>query len=41
VTEATLEQALANPLEFTDAGWSISVAYPGEEWKRVPCGSWC
>ena len=33
--------ALANPFEFTDAGWSVSVAYPGETWKRVDCSGWC
>jgi hypothetical protein len=35
------EQALANPLQFTDAGWAVAVAYPGEEWKRVSCADWC
>jgi len=41
ITKAMLEEALARPLEFSAAGWSVAVAYPGEEWKRVPCGSWC
>ena len=41
VTEAMIEEALASPFEFTAAGWSIAVSYPGHEWKRVPCGSWC
>jgi hypothetical protein len=41
ITKAMLEEALASPLEFSPAGWSVAVAYPGEGWKRVPCGSWC
>jgi hypothetical protein len=41
VTDAMIEEALANPFEFTAAGWSIAVSYPGQEWKRVPCGTWC
>jgi len=35
------DEALANPFQFTDAGWAVAVAYPGEEWKRVSCGNWC
>jgi hypothetical protein len=40
---AALEEAeaLSNPLEFSDAGWSIAVSYPGQVWSRVPCGRWC
>ena len=41
VTEAMIEEARAKPFEFTAATWSLSVSYPGQEWKRVPCGSWC
>ena len=41
ITKAMLEEALARPLEFSDAGWSVAVSYGGEEWKRVPCESWC
>jgi hypothetical protein len=41
ITEAMIAEALASPSDFTAAGWSISVSYPGQEWKRVPCGSWC
>ena len=40
-TKAMVASALANPFEFTDAGWSVSVAYPGETWKRVDCSGWC
>jgi hypothetical protein len=41
ITKAMVAKALANPFEFTDAGWSVSVAYPGETWKRVDCSGWC
>ena len=41
ITEAMIEEALASPFEFTAAKWSLSVSYPGHEWKRVPCGTWC
>jgi len=41
ITEALLTEALANPLQFSDAGWSVAVSYPGQEWRRVPCGRWC
>jgi hypothetical protein len=34
-------EALAHPLEFSDAGWSVAVSYPGETWKRVDCSGWC
>jgi len=41
ITKAMLEEALARPLQFSAAGWSVAVSHPGEEWKRVPCDSWC
>jgi hypothetical protein len=41
ITKAMLARALANPFEFSDAGWSVAVAYPGETWKRVDCNGWC
>jgi hypothetical protein len=41
ITEEMIAEALANPSEFTAAGWSVSVSYPGQEWKRVPCDGWC
>src|SRR5918994_2710864 len=41
LTEAMVETALANPRAITDATRAIAVAYPGQEWKRVPCKSWC
>jgi hypothetical protein len=41
VTRAMKKEALANPQEFTVAGWANSVSYPGQEWKRVDCRGWC
>jgi hypothetical protein len=41
VTRAMKTEALAHPLEFSAAGWAISVSYPGHQWKRVECGGWC
>jgi hypothetical protein len=41
ITPAMRKEALAHPLKFTAAGWSLSVAYPGEVWKRVDCSGWC
>jgi hypothetical protein len=32
---------LADPKEFSAAGWAVSVAYAGHPWKHVPCQSWC
>ena len=34
-------QALADPLEFSGAGWSVAVAFPGYTWERVDCDGWC
>jgi hypothetical protein len=41
LTKAMRHQALAHPQEFSDAGWAVSVAYPGYTWKRAPCDDWC
>lgn len=41
ITAAMREQALAHPSEFSPAGWSVAVSYPGQTWKRVDCGRWC
>jgi hypothetical protein len=41
LTQAMVEEALANPLVITDATRAIAVAYPGQVWKRVPCKTWC
>lgn len=41
LTKAMIRKALADPTEFSAAGWAVSVAYAGHPWKRVPCQSWC
>ncbi len=41
LTKTMIDQALANPKEFSEAGWAVSVAYPGHTWQRVPCEQWC
>ena len=41
ITPAMKEEALAQPLEFSDAGWSVAVSYPGQVWERVDCSGWC
>ena len=41
LSQSMIRQALAQPQKFSDAGWAVSVAYPGQTWKRVPCESWC
>ncbi len=41
ITPAMKKEALAQPLEFSDAGWSVAVSYPGQIWKRVDCSGWC
>jgi len=41
VTPKMKKEALAHPLEFSAAGWSIAVSYPGHVWTRVDCRSWC
>jgi hypothetical protein len=41
LTKAMVRKALADPKEFSAAGWAVSMAYPGHPWKRIPCRSWC
>jgi hypothetical protein len=41
ITRHMRRQALAHPYRFSDAGWSVAVAYPGHTWASVPCGTWC
>jgi hypothetical protein len=41
VTGPMVAEALANPLQVTDAGRAIAVAYPGQTWNRVSCKAWC
>ena len=41
LTPAEKRQALANPLNFSPAGWMVAVSYLGHGWRRAPCGQWC
>jgi hypothetical protein len=41
LTQAMIREALADPKKFSEAGWAVSVAYPGYTWQRVPCDGWC
>jgi hypothetical protein len=41
IDDAQLQAALADPREFSTAGWMVAVAYPGSTWQRVPCKGWC
>jgi hypothetical protein len=41
LTKPMIDEALAKPKEFSEAGWAVSVAYRGHTWRRVPCGGWC
>jgi hypothetical protein len=37
ITRSMRRQALADPLQFSTAGWAVAVAYTGHTWERVPC----
>jgi hypothetical protein len=41
IDDEQIEEALADPFEFSPAGWMVAVAYPGTTWKRVACQGWC
>lgn len=41
LTRAMKKEALAHPLDFSAAGWAITMSYPGQVWKRVECNGWC
>ena len=41
ISAAARRKALAQPLQFSTAGWQVAVACPGHAWKRVPCAQWC
>jgi hypothetical protein len=41
VAQPDKREALEEPLEFSDAGWSVAVAFPGYTWERVNCDVWC
>jgi hypothetical protein len=41
ISAAARRKALAQPLQFSTAGWQVAVSFPGHAWKRVPCAGWC
>lgn len=41
IPRSDMREALAHPLEFSGAGWSVAVAFPGYTWERVDCNGWC
>lgn len=41
ITRRMRREALADPLQFSAAGWATAVSYPGHPWKKVPCGKSC
>jgi hypothetical protein len=34
-------EVLRRPWEFSTAGWTVAVSYPGTKWNRVVCQGWC
>jgi len=41
LTRAMIRQARADPREYSDAGWAVSVALSTHTWHRVACSGWC
>jgi hypothetical protein len=41
ISAAAKREALAHPTEFSDAMWSVTVAFAGHPWNRVDCLGWC
>jgi len=41
IARSDKREALEQPLEFSGAGWSVAVAFPGYTWERVDCDGWC
>jgi hypothetical protein len=41
IPAASRRDALSHPKKFSDATWSVAVAFPGSTWKRVSCAGWC
>lgn len=41
LTQAMKDEAQAHPLDFTPAGWAITMSYPSHTWERVDCSGWC
>lgn len=41
ISAAAKQKALAHPKQFSDAMWSVTVAFAGHPWNRVECLAWC
>jgi len=41
LTQAMKKEARAHSLDFTPAGWALTMSYPGSTWQRVDCEGWC
>ena len=41
ITKQMRRKALADPLQFSPAGWAVAVAYSVHTWEQVPCKQWC
>ena len=41
ISAAARRKAVAQPTQFSDAGWQVAVSYMGLPWKRVSCDGWC
>ena len=41
ISAAAKREALAHPNEFSEATWSVTVAFAGHPWSRVDCLAWC
>ena len=41
IRAADRRKALAEPLQFSTAGWQVAVSYDGRPWERVNCSGWC
>jgi hypothetical protein len=41
IRDSDRQQALADPLEFSTAGWQVAVSYGGLPFSRGPCDGWC
>ena len=41
ITDDQRQAALRQPWDFSEAGWMVSVTYPGTTWNRVACQDWC
>ena len=41
VTPEMKEPGFGTAVRVQPQGWAVAVSYPGHNWKRVDCSSWC